>query len=158
MDNIFIIGKITKIISLELMVIEFTSKGVVENKKAYPFMELDEPVLGDEVIIYNLDPIMNSICLWKKLKVDERVGFRYMDKELLVTKDAITISNNSGSGASISISNDNIIKIDGNLLGTLIVNGIVTPNPDQSNPGPFNCLPNCLFTGVPHSGTAVLKI
>lgn len=66
--------------------------GVIQNVKAYPRMgELDEPKIGDQVLLLSLDPEYNSYFLYEKLKESDFIGFRASGKMVDITPNYITI-------------------------------------------------------------------
>lgn len=66
--------------------------GVIQGVKAFPEMsELDEPKIGDQVLLLSLDPLYNSYFIYKKLKENDFIGFRASGKMIDITPDAITI-------------------------------------------------------------------
>ena len=66
--------------------------GVIQNVKAYPRMgELDEPKIGDQVLLLSLDPEYNSYFLYEKLKESDFIGFRASGKMIDITPEYITI-------------------------------------------------------------------
>ena len=66
--------------------------GVIQGVRAFPEMnELDEPKIGDQVLLLSLDPLYNSYFIYKKLKENDFIGFRASGKMIDITPDAITI-------------------------------------------------------------------
>lgn len=66
--------------------------GVIEGILAYPkSSELDEPKVGDPVILECLDPIHNSYFTYYKLKENNFIGIRAAGKMISITPDNITI-------------------------------------------------------------------
>lgn len=66
--------------------------GVIQNVKAYPRMgELDEPKIGDQVLLLSLDPEYNSYFLYEKLKEFDFIGFRASGKMVDITPKYITV-------------------------------------------------------------------
>lgn len=66
--------------------------GVIEGILAYPkSSELDEPKVGDPVILECLDPIHNSYFTYYKLKENNFIGIRAAGKMISITPDDITI-------------------------------------------------------------------
>lgn len=66
--------------------------GVIQNVKAYPRMgELDEPKIGDQVLLLSLDPEYNSYFLYEKLKESDFIGFRASGKMVDITPKYITV-------------------------------------------------------------------
>jgi hypothetical protein len=66
--------------------------GVFEFVKAYPSRnQLDEPKVGDLVIVCAWDPTFNSYCTYEKLKENDFVGFRAHGKMVHIDHDKITV-------------------------------------------------------------------
>ena len=66
--------------------------GVFENVLAFPARtNLDEPKVGDLVVVCGWDPNYNSYCTYEKLKEDDFVGFRAHGKMVQIDHDKITI-------------------------------------------------------------------
>lgn len=91
------LGVVTKILGdteeerLEFR-IEADIPGVIKGIKAFPRRDvLDEPKVGDDVILMSLDPEFNSYYLYWKLKEDSFTGFRACGKEFSITPDHILI-------------------------------------------------------------------
>lgn len=66
--------------------------GVIQGVKAFPEMsELDEPKVGDQVLLLSLDPLYNSYFIYRKLKENDFIGFRDSGKMVDITPDYVTI-------------------------------------------------------------------
>ena len=66
--------------------------GVFENVLAFPARtNLDEPKVGDLVVVCSWDPIYNSYCTYEKLKEDDFVGFRSSGKMVQINHDKIVV-------------------------------------------------------------------
>ena len=66
--------------------------GVFENVLAFPGRnQLDEPKVGDLVVVRSWDPIYNSYCTYEKLKEDDFVGFRASGKMVQINHDKIVV-------------------------------------------------------------------
>ena len=91
----FYIGTITGLSDLgtkEHHVIIAAIPGIVEDITAFPYgSNLDEPKIGDPVLICNLDPIYNSFYVYQKLKENDFIGFRSSGKMVDITPESITI-------------------------------------------------------------------
>ena len=260
-------GTITEIIDPVLYQIKVNIPGIATDILAFPMRgEVDEPRVGDFVLLRSLDPIFNSYFLYQRLKENDHIGFRSNGKMVDITPDYITIGifdpsieyndvsqegkyrpevtdwikldkdgnldinlrtnstikilGDSGieisgksdikvtgdsnvileanskvevSGKSdikvtgdsnvvleanskVDISGNSEIKVGGNCdldvsgnttvkSPNITVNGsnvtvtggtlIVKGNSSTDMSGPFNCLKNCVFSGVPHSGSTV---
>lgn len=53
--------------------------------------ELDEPKIGDIVLVNELDPVFGSVLLYEKLKQNKFNGFRYHGKAISLNDDEIII-------------------------------------------------------------------
>jgi len=66
--------------------------GVFENVLAFPARtNLDEPKVGDLVVVCSWDPAFNSYCTYEKLKEDDFVGFRAHGKMVQINHDKIIV-------------------------------------------------------------------
>lgn len=66
--------------------------GVFENVLAFPSRpNLDEPKVGDLVVVCSWDPVYNSYCTYEKLKEDDFVGFRAHGKMVQINHDKIVV-------------------------------------------------------------------
>lgn len=223
----YYIGVISKIIDPDLYTIEVEIPEENMELKAFPIRgELDEPRVGDVVILRELDPVYHSYYLYEKLKENPFIGIRSRGKVVKMSVDDVTIGifdpsdeawydANDGvdptpaptswikidsegnidvmaeGNQNINITGDSTVKVGGN--STVEVSGNVqvkvsgdanvevsgnttvkSPNVKvessgtieltgggeiktgpsapgaPSTTGPFNCIPNCIFSGVPH--------
>ena len=66
--------------------------GVFENVLAFPARtNLDEPKVGDLVVVCSWDPVYNSYCTYEKLKENDFVGFRAHGKMVQINHDKIVV-------------------------------------------------------------------
>lgn len=66
--------------------------GVFENVLAFPGRnQLDEPKVGDLVVVCSWDPVYNSYCTYEKLKEDDFVGFRSSGKMVQINHEKIVV-------------------------------------------------------------------
>ena len=66
--------------------------GVFENVLAFPARtNLDEPKVGDLVVVCSWDPVYNSYCTYEKLKENDFVGFRSSGKMVQINHDKIIV-------------------------------------------------------------------
>lgn len=85
-------GTITEIIDPVLYQIKVDIPGIVEGVPAFPMRgEIDEPRVGDFVLLRSLDPVFNSYFLYQRLKENDHIGFRSNGKMVDITPDYITI-------------------------------------------------------------------
>ena len=66
--------------------------GVFENVLAFPGRnQLDEPKVGDLVVVCSWDPVYNSYCTYEKLKENDFVGFRSSGKMVQINHEKIVV-------------------------------------------------------------------
>lgn len=66
--------------------------GVFQDVLAFPARtNLDEPKVGDLVVVCSWDPNFNSYCTYEKLKEDDFVGFRAHGKMVQIDHQKITV-------------------------------------------------------------------
>lgn len=91
-EETFFAGTIVEILDPVLYEIKVDIPGVIEGVKAFPVRgEIDEPRVGDFVVLLSLDPVYHSYYLYKKIKENDFIGFRSNGKMIDVTPEAITI-------------------------------------------------------------------
>lgn len=163
--------------------------GVMEGILAYPkSCELDEPKVGDPVILECLDQMYKSYFTYYKLKENNFIGIRAAGKCISITPDTITIGvfdkdstykddetpkmktkvviDSDGnvsveSAGKIDIKADDDISIDGGGNNITISNATFKTNGGVSNAdgqGGFCGIPICPFTGAPHVSSTINNI
>ncbi len=66
--------------------------GIAEDVKAFPTKDnLDEPKVGDQVLLTSYDSFYHSYFTYRKLKENDFIGFRAAGKMIDITPDKITI-------------------------------------------------------------------
>lgn len=86
------VGKISKVLDLDLYTVEVDIPGYNEALPAFPKRgEVDEPRVGDVVILTELDPLYKSYYLWEKLKENNFIGIRARGKVLKMSADEISL-------------------------------------------------------------------
>lgn len=91
MNNLFI-GKVSKVLDLDLYTIEVDIPGYNEALPAFPKRgEVDEPRVGDVVLLTELDPLYKSYYLWEKLKENNFIGVRARGKVLKMSEEEVTL-------------------------------------------------------------------
>jgi hypothetical protein len=66
--------------------------GVFENVLAFPARtNLDEPKVGDLVVVCSWDPVYNSYCTYEKLKENDFVGFRAHGKMVQINHEKVVV-------------------------------------------------------------------
>lgn len=88
----FYIGTITKILDKDLYTIEVDIPGLQVGLRAFPKRsELDEPRVGDVVILQELDPDFKSYYLFEKLKENKFIGIRSRGKQIQLSEEELSI-------------------------------------------------------------------
>lgn len=171
----YYLGKIREVIDRVTYEIRVDIDGVVEDKPAFPMRgEVDEPKVGDDVILRNVDPLYGSMYLYSKLKEDEYIGFRSNGKEVTITPESITMrvykrgdkAEDDDYGSYVA---KIVMKEDGTLLieskSTLTVKspdtvikgpGILTVENPVTIPDPKGG-PFCAFSVAPPPGTPMVS-
>lgn len=86
------IGTITKILDPDLYTIEVDIPGRNQELRAFPKRgEVDEPRVGDVVVLLELDPTYKSYYLYEKLKENSFIGIRSRGKMIKMTESELTI-------------------------------------------------------------------
>lgn len=89
----YYLGKITSVEDRLLYRIRVSIDNVVDDAMAFPLRgEVDEPRVGDLVLLYNIDPIFQSCYLYSKIKEDNFLGFRSNGKLISITPESITMT------------------------------------------------------------------
>lgn len=89
----YYIGYIEEVLDPLLYEIKVNIPGHFEGVKAFPMRgEIDEPRVGDFVLLRSFDPIYHSYFLYSKIKENDFIGFRSNGKMIDVTPDYIEIS------------------------------------------------------------------
>lgn len=180
----FYTGTITKVLDSVLKTVEVESPGIFEGVTAYPKSSgIDEPKVGDPVLILSLDEVLNSYFIYEKLKESDFIGFRSNGKMVSIDNDSLdivvfdealkddsSIPTESNVKARIRISKDgdidiqasgeiNVSSMPGKTIsfstGNQVQPGSVIPNPIG---GGFSCLKQCPYIGAPHVGNNITGI
>lgn len=86
------IGTITKILDPDLYTVEVDIPGRNQELRAFPKRgEVDEPRVGDVVVLLELDPTYKSYYLYEKLKENNFIGIRSRGKMIKMTESELTI-------------------------------------------------------------------
>jgi hypothetical protein len=89
----YYLGTITEVLDLDLYKIKIDIPGLSKEVEAFPMRgDLDEPRLGDQVLVRDVDPIYHSFYLYSELKDDNFIGFRSRGKMIQITEEEINIS------------------------------------------------------------------
>lgn len=85
-------GTVIEVIDTVLYHIKVEIPGQAVTVNAFPMRgELDEPKVGDFVLLRSLDPIYNSYFLYQKIKENDFIGFRSNGKIVDITPDYIMV-------------------------------------------------------------------
>lgn len=91
-SDMYYTGTIIEILDPVLYEIKVDIPGVIQGVKAFPFRgEVDEPKVGDFVLLKCLDPIFQSYYLYQKIKENDFIGFRSNGKIVDITPDYIQL-------------------------------------------------------------------
>lgn len=92
-EETFYAGTIVEVLDPVLYIVKVDIPGVIEGVKAFPTRgEIDEPRVGDFVILLSLDSTYHSYYLYKKVKENDFIGFRSNGKMIDIQPDSITIA------------------------------------------------------------------
>lgn len=81
----YYLGTITEVLDPDLYQIKIDIPGLSREVTAYPIRgELDEPRVGDQVLVRDIDPVFHSFYLYSEIKDDEFIGFRSRGKMIHV--------------------------------------------------------------------------
>ena len=135
-------GTIVEIIDEVLYEIKVDIPGVKTGVTAYPMRgEVDEPRIGDFVLLKCLDPVFQSYYLYQKIKENDFIGFRSNGKMVDITPDYIQVAIFDPSNKEWNDNNNyrpepsDWIRLDkdGNLNIHLRSNSSITIEGDVSN-------------------------
>lgn len=91
--ELYYAGTITEVLDTVLYEIKADIPGIAEGIKAYPMRgEIDEPRVGDFVMLKCLDPTFQSYYLYQKIKENDFIGFRSNGKMVDITPDYIQLA------------------------------------------------------------------
>lgn len=86
-------GTIVEVIDPVLYQIKVDIPGIAIGVPAFPMRgEIDEPRVGDFVLLRSLDPVFNSYYLYQKIKENNFIGFRSNGKMVDITPDYVTVA------------------------------------------------------------------
>lgn len=91
--DLYYTGTIVEVIDKVLYEIKVDIPGIKSGVKAFPFRgEVDEPRVGDFVLLKCLDPVFQSYYLYQKIKENDFIGFRSNGKMVDITPDYIRVA------------------------------------------------------------------
>lgn len=117
--ELYYTGTIVEITDPLLYVIKVDIPGVKEGVTAFPTRgEVDEPRVGDFVILRCFDPVFQSYYLYQKIKENDFIGFRSRGKMVDITPEYIQIgiydpSNDEWNDKSENTSTDELGRVQG---------------------------------------------
>lgn len=177
--NVFL-AKVTKVgdddsrgTNRRLFVIRFDAKGVIEDATAYPVGVSDQPEVGEEVLVFELETVFGYCYMYQKVKTEDNTRFRIGGNLIDIREDGIDMECRDGS--SISVSADGDIGISSNKGISIAVKGdadisvggkcsvkatsLSAPNGTvaPTGSGPFCAIPVCPYTGQPHVGNTLVS-
>lgn len=86
-------GTIVEVIDKVLYEIKVDIPGIKSGVKAFPMRgEVDEPRVGDFVLLKCLDPVFQSYYLYQKIKENDFIGFRSNGKMVDITPDYVRVA------------------------------------------------------------------
>lgn len=177
--NIFL-AKVTKVgddesrgTNRKLFVIRFDAKGVIEDATAYPVCVPDQPEVGEEVLVFELESVFGYCYMYQKVKTEDNTRLRIGGNLIDIRDDGIDMECRDGSSISVSADGDIDIstnkalniRVDGDAdvtVGgrcslkaktTTFPSGTVAP----TGSGPFCAIPVCPYTGQPHVGNTLMS-
>lgn len=86
-------GTIVEVLDPVLYQIKVDIPGIAIGVPAFPMRgEIDEPRVGDFVLLRSLDPVFKSYYLYQKIKENNFIGFRSNGKMVDITPDYVTVA------------------------------------------------------------------
>lgn len=90
--DLYYTGTVVEVTDPVLYEILVDIPGIVKGVKAFPVRgELDEPRVGDFVLLRCFDPVFQSYYLWQKIKENDFIGFRSNGKMVDITPDYVKV-------------------------------------------------------------------
>lgn len=161
------IGRVSQIIDSRRFKIKATITGLIENVTAYPLESCDEPEVGEEIVLFELESEFGYSYFYKKARLFDFTRFKFNDCVIKLSETGIAIKTENNKEIFVSSSGDITVDcesdIDITIKGTANIKankvnieagtiefpkGSVAP----SESGPFNCISVCPYTGAPHAG------
>lgn len=150
-------------------IIQFTAKGVVEDATAYPASVTDQPEVGEEIMVFELETVFGFCYLYQKMKTEDNTRFRIGNSLVDIQPDCIDIACKNGNTISITSDGDLTVSTNGNLqlsikgdadisvggncaLSAASVEMPQTGTVAPTGTGPFCAITTCPYTGLPHTG------
>lgn len=92
LETEYYLGKIITVDDPDLYKITVDIPGFIKGALAVPGRgEIDEPKIGDIVLLRSIDPVYHSIFIYEKLKENSFIGFRSRGKMINITPEHITV-------------------------------------------------------------------
>jgi hypothetical protein len=150
-------------------VIQFTAKGVVEDATAYPVAAFDQPEVGEEILVFELETVFGFCYMYQKMKTEDNTRLRVGNSLIDIQPDCIDIECKGGNTISISSDGDLTISTNGGLQvdikgdadisvgGNCAIKAASVEMPQSGSvaptgTGPFCAIKTCPYTGLPHTG------
>lgn len=121
--NVLVLGKITSVEDKLKFIIKATIPGEVEDVIAYPFDTLDQPEVGEEVVLFRIETVFGYSYLWQKVKLNDDTRIKVLGSVIDVTQDGITIKSDTEEDSEdpksfVQINNDGkvIVQTKDNVL------------------------------------------
>lgn len=161
------IGRVTQVTDSRKFIIKATITGMIENVTAYPLESSDEPEVGEEIVLFELESEFGYSYLYKKARLFDFTRFKFNDSLIQLTENGIAITTKNGKDIFVSSDGDIDVKGNGDINITVSDNAKIKArevtidattinlpkgNVSPSEQGPFNCIKTCPYTGQPHAG------
>lgn len=92
-DNMYYTGTVVEVLDKVLYEIKVDIPGIIQEVKAFPMRgEIDEPKVGDFVLLRSFDPVFQSYYLYQKIKENDFIGFRSNGKFIDITPEYIQVA------------------------------------------------------------------
>lgn len=150
----YYIGRISQVEDRVFYKIRVSVEGIVDDAMAFPMKgEVDEPLVGDKVLLYNIDPEFGSVYLYSRIKEDNFIGFRSNGKIITLISPYETEDGESGDDDNITIGIYDIDENDGNNdeVGQYITSIVINRKDDDKKGSIDITIGNDKYKGGPKS-------
>ena len=150
----YYIGRVSKVEDRVFYKIRVSVEGIVDDAMAFPMKgEVDEPLIGDKVLLYNIDPEFGSVYLYSRIKEDDFIGFRSNGKIITLISPYETEDGQRGEEDNITIGIYDIDESDGNNdeVGQYITSIIINRKDDDKKGSVDITIGNDKYKGGPKS-------
>lgn len=110
----YYIGKVSEVIDGGNFIIRFSVPGVIDNGKAFPLHTLHEPEVGDEIVVWGGDDLLNNLFMYCFLQSDK-------DRDVNASESVIMkafknyIQNVDGAGIELVSEDGDVLMDAGNI-------------------------------------------